>query len=452
VLQQLDSNAVATVLEAIADVQLRLDTQGYCVDASITNPELPDLLRLPWRGNNWLDFCASHHRERAQAAFNKALKYPGQPVRVDLEHVWNEVSGVYPMRYRLVASPSADVVIAIGEDMRAFSDLRQQLVNAQQAMEQDYWALRQVETRYRRLIELTSDAVLMVDAHTQRVLEANTKAVELLTEGPAGLVGRALPVIAPEFQRLLDTARDNNTTANGLVPSPDGQPGLDTTVMFMRQGGDQRYLIRMSDAGNRAFSSDACLTEAFRTAPDAIVQIDTSGQIISCNDIFLSWLSLDNEDQVIGRNLDNWLGRSTVDVSVLLNNLRDQKMVKLYAALLHNGLGSHADVEISGVTIERGEHPRHALFIRDISRRMTSDHPLTEHLPRSIEQVTERVGRLPLKELVRESTDIIEALCIEAALKLTRDNRASAAEMLGLSRQSLYTKLRRYGIGDGAED
>jgi len=326
------------------------------------------------------------------------------------------------------------------------------LVNAQQAMEQDYWALRQVETRYRRLIELTSDAVLMVDAHTQRVLEANTKAVELLTEGPAGLVGRALPVIAPEFQRLLDTARDNNTTANGLVPSPDGQPGLDTTVMFMRQGGDQRYLIRMSDAGNRAFSSDACLAEAFRTAPDAIVQIDTSGQIISCNDIFLSWLSLDNEDQVIGRNLDNWLGRSTVDVSVLLNNLRDQKMVKLYAALLHNGLGSHADVEISGVTIERGEHPRHALFIRDISRRMTSDHPLTEHLPRSIEQVTERVGRLPLKELVRESTDIIEALCIEAALKLTRDNRASAAEMLGLSRQSLYTKLRRYGIGDGAED
>jgi len=31
---------------------------------------------------------------------------------------------------------------------------------------------------------------------------------------------------------------------------------------------------------------------------------------------------------------------------------------------------------------------------------------------------------------------------------LTNDNRASAAEMLGLSRQSLYVKLRRYGIGD----
>jgi len=37
---------------------------------------------------------------------------------------------------------------------------------------------------------------------------------------------------------------------------------------------------------------------------------------------------------------------------------------------------------------------------------------------------------------------------IEAALELTGDNRASAAEMLGLSRQSLYVKLRRFGMSD----
>ena len=57
-------------------------------------------------------------------------------------------------------------------------------------------------------------------------------------------------------------------------------------------------------------------------------------------------------------------------------------------------------------------------------------------------------GKVPLKELVRESTDIIERLCIEAALQMNGDNRAGAAEMLGLSRQSLYVKLHRYGIDD----
>jgi len=75
--------------------------------------------------------------------------------------------------------------------------------------------------------------------------------------------------------------------------------------------------------------------------------------------------------------------------------------------------------------------------------------PATTDLTDSPERFTELVGRVPLKDLVRETTDVIERMCIEAALKITGDNRASAAEMLGLSRQSLYTKLRRYGLGDG---
>jgi hypothetical protein len=50
--------------------------------------------------------------------------------------------------------------------------------------------------------------------------------------------------------------------------------------------------------------------------------------------------------------------------------------------------------------------------------------------------------------LVREAADVIERLAIEAALKLTGDNRALASDLLGLSRQSLYIKLHRYGLGD----
>ena len=57
-------------------------------------------------------------------------------------------------------------------------------------------------------------------------------------------------------------------------------------------------------------------------------------------------------------------------------------------------------------------------------------------------------GRVSLKDLVRETTDVVERLCIEAALELTKNNRASAAEVLGLSRQSLYSKLHRFGLGN----
>ena len=59
---------------------------------------------------------------------------------------------------------------------------------------------------------------------------------------------------------------------------------------------------------------------------------------------------------------------------------------------------------------------------------------------------------MSLRDIVRESTDLIERLCIEAALEYTSNNRASAAEILGLSRQSLYSKLHRYGLGNMADN
>jgi transcriptional regulator PpsR len=120
--------------------------------------------------------------------------------------------------------------------------------------------------------------------------------------------------------------------------------------------------------------------------------------------------------------------------------------LKLFASVLRGEHGSPVDVEISATTVGAGPQGRLGFTIRNVSSRISidgSDHP---QIPRSREQLAELIGRVPLKELVRETTDVIERMCIETALKLTGDNRATAAEMLGLSRQSLYVKLRRYGL------
>jgi len=122
--------------------------------------------------------------------------------------------------------------------------------------------------------------------------------------------------------------------------------------------------------------------------------------------------------------------------------------VRLFATTLRGEYGAVTDVEISAVAIGEGAEPCLGFSIRNVDRRRASEARPGRELPRSVEQLTELVGRVSLKELVRETTDVIERLCIEAALELTRDNRASAAEKLGLSRQSLYVKLRRYGLGD----
>ena len=64
----------------------------------------------------------------------------------------------------------------------------------------------------------------------------------------------------------------------------------------------------------------------------------------------------------------------------------------------------------------------------------------------AVKSVMELVGSATLKDIVAETTDVVEKMCIETAVELTRNNRVAAAEMLGLSRQSLYVKLRKYGL------
>jgi len=452
-LKNLDPDAVASVLEAVADVQLHLDAEGYCLDVAITNAELTDLMRIPWRGQRWQELCVDEHAERAQTALSTAIRTPNTPNRVDLNIRASETSDELPMSFRLIQPSDGKGVIAVGRDLRVVSDLRQQVLNAQHAMEQDYWALRQMENRYRRLLELTSDGILVVDEGTGRVLEANSQANVMLGIEGQSIIGRPLPLDSREMQALLDSARETGATSLRRMVLPNVPHGSDVLVSFQRQGAESRYLIRLSSTGEDMNLQDMHLADTFQLAPDAIVQVDSDGRIEQLNAIFLEWISVPSPDQVIGRTLDNWVGRSTVDLSVMLSNLKQGRPIKMYASVLKNSVGTTSEIEISAATVQRGDNPKIVFFIRDISRRLTTEHPLTEQLPRSIEQITERVGRHPLKELVRESTDVIEALCIEAALKLTRDNRASAAEILGLSRQSLYTKLRRYNIGEsGAND
>jgi transcriptional regulator PpsR len=133
----------------------------------------------------------------------------------------------------------------------------------------------------------------------------------------------------------------------------------------------------------------------------------------------------------------------------MISNLRQRGAVRLFATTLRGEYGAVTDVEISATMVPHGDRPFLGFTIRDVGRRLSGVEPRGgRELPRSVGQLTELVGRVPLKDIVGETTDLIEQLCIEAALELTRDNRASAAEMLGLSRQSLYVKLRRYGLGD----
>jgi transcriptional regulator PpsR len=237
-----------------------------------------------------------------------------------------------------------------------------------------------------------------------------------------------------------------------------GERQLVVSATLFRHESATLYLVRLSplplDAGAVVLpkSMAAMLADVVNGAPDAFVITDPEGKILTANPAFLELAQLVTEEQARGESLERWLGRPGVDLNVMITNLRQHGIVRLFATTLRGESGSDVEVEISAVAVPRGTHPYLGFTIRNVGRRLNADVRAGRELPRSVEQLTELVGRVPLKELVREATDLIERLCIESALELTQDNRASAAEMLGLSRQSLYVKLRRYGLGDLADN
>jgi transcriptional regulator PpsR len=195
------------------------------------------------------------------------------------------------------------------------------------------------------------------------------------------------------------------------------------------------------------------LISVVESLPDGFVVTDLSGRILTANTAFLDLAQLGSEEQARGELLERWLGRSGVDLDVLTANLRERGSVRHFGTVLRGEFGSTSEVEVSAVAVPAGDQPCFGFTMRHAERRSVIEFRSDRKVASSVNHLTNLVGRVSLKELVREATDVIERLCIEAALEQTRDNRASAAEMLGLSRQSLYAKLRRYGLGDlGPED
>jgi transcriptional regulator PpsR len=460
-LADLDADVAASLIAASADVVLIVDGDGVIRDMAFGSEELLHHgYHDGWLGKTWLQTVTPDSRPKVEAMLKEAGTVKGNRWR-HVNHFSADGADL-PLSYSVVPVPrkgkngQTHHTVAFGRDLRSQVALQQRLVSAQLSMERDYWRLRHVETRYRLLFQVASEAVLILDATTEKLEEANPAAYKLLGESSrrAGwTLSESLNSSGRrKLQQLLAGLRANGRSDPIIVELIDEQEELQISASLFRQENSTHLLIRLTPKHEapqqESRSGRDMLVSIMESAPDALAITDLDGRILSVNRAFLELAQLASEKLVLGESLDKWLGRSGVDLNVLISNLRQRGSVRLFATTMKGDYGSNANVEISAVSVTSGDQPCLGFTIRDVGRRLGNEPRVGKELPRSAGQMTELVGRVPLRDIVRETTDLIEQLCIEAALELTGDNRASAAEMLGLSRQSLYVKLRRFGIGD----
>ncbi len=468
-LSDLDAGAAARLISAAADIVLIVDDAGVIRDLAFGNNELLTHGCGDWLGKTWAQTVTLESQPKVEAMLRDASGADARERQVN--HPCADGTSL-PISYSVVplkralkaggkqavkaAATAKGYTVAFGRDLRSQAALQQRLVAAQLSMERDYWRLRHVETRYRLLFQIASEAVLILDATTDKLEEANPAAHKLFGEAVQRsswtLANSLSSASMTQVRQLLERLRANGRSDPLLVRLADGADEFVLSASLFRQENAPHFLIRLTPAGQAEQgtygNARQMLLSVMESAPDAFVVTDLDGLILTVNRAFLEMAQLASEELARGQSLEKWLGRAGVDLRVLISNLRQHSAVRLFATSMRGEYGSTTDVEISAVAVTAGDQPCLGFTVRDVARRLTNEPASGKELPRSASQMTELVGRVPLRDIVRETTDLIEQLCIEAALELTGDNRASAAEMLGLSRQSLYVKLRRFGIGD----
>jgi transcriptional regulator PpsR len=214
------------------------------------------------------------------------------------------------------------------------------------------------------------------------------------------------------------------------------------------------FLLQLAPAGNAqplADPDDApSLDDLFERAPDGFVVFDQDGVLLRANQAFLDLIEVGSKSSVIGERLSRWLWRPGADVSVLLAHVNRNRHVRMFSTVIHSELGTEMEVEISAAGLRQTPTETFVAVLRDVSRRLQLSAG-SDTLRTSLASMSEQVGKTPLRKLVRNTVGVVEQHYVKAALELAEGNRTAAAEILGLSRQSLYAKLNRYGLEGDAD-
>jgi transcriptional regulator PpsR len=440
------------LIGAVADLALVIDRDGIVADAWLGTVFEGRVGGEALVGQPWSETVLPESREKA-----KELLAGGLDGQVRTREVAQSVQGMGPVPLRVSAVPVDDTrMVIIARDVRPEAEMQQRLVSTQQAMDLEYRRLRRAGTAYRALFRVCTDAVLVVRDSDRQIVEVNPAAATLLGAPVEALRGKSLEDVFADESRddlftLLGAVEAGASSEVSLRPSGRDELEVTATASSFRQSGSLLMLFRFWRSDGHRQPAVAArrsrMLEALEALPDGFVVTDDELQVLNANPAFCELVQRSTEKTVVGVHLGRWLGRPGVDLKIITASMKEHGMIRDFSTVIRGEYGQSQEALVTAVEALDGEVPCYGFTIRSVETRMNEPEG-SSILPKSADRLRSLVGRVSLKDIVQESTDLIEKLCIERALDVSGNNRAAAAALLGLSRQSLYSKLRRYRLGD----
>ena len=450
----LDQASTADLISRLCDFAFVISSDGEIIQ-TMTSPFLAPRLDLSsWKGLQFQDTLTTESVPKFEARIAQYKEGQKELRPVELNHRPTHQQTELPVRYTFHWSAEDGSKLLLGSDLRPVAEMQQQLVEAQIALENDYDARREHEIRLKVLMESSDVATVFIALNTGVISSCNSAAEVLLGRSRKELMDAPF---AAEFEdegitslidRMVTAASDVSITAV-LANSVRGGRSYRLNPTLFRGATSQMLLCKMEPEDSSLEPMDQLATHLvsfFHKGVDSIVFVNMSGQILSANEAFVSVANVTHAQTLSGRSMSDFFSRGSVDLNVILESARRNGKMRLYSTKILNEHGDERPVEISTTQIHTELEPICVLVMRNARRVEGISTPTSQMSEEEVNSVVELIGSQSLKDVVARSTDVVEKMCIETAIRMTSNNRVAAAEMLGLSRQSLYVKLRKYNL------
>lgn len=425
----------STFVKVASDIALVIGDDGVIRNV-VEGPMPVQTGSAPWVGRPWVDTVTQETRRKVEMLLQEA-RTAGVSRRRELNHPGAGGASI-PVSWAAVRLGAGGPVLAVGRDLRAVAAIQQRFLDAQLEMERDYWQRRQAEARYRLLFQVARDAVLVLDAETLAVVDANPTAVALF--GGGVLEGHALaPLLEPlsrsALQELLVTARASGRAGEVRVRPVAQARAVAMSATPFRSGERQCLLVRA-----RGLSAGS---EFFEQMPEAAVITDAAGRIRLANPAFLALCRASEESRLAGWQIGDALGDAQRQWPALLAQVRANGIVGRATVRVQAAGGPAQDCEVSAALLAEGEQEDIGFTLRVLPG-AAADDPLASGLS----ELVGRLGQAPLPELLVQSVQWVERHLVEAALARAGGQVEAAASLLGIPAESLLLRLHRLGLHD----
>ena len=451
-LSALAPEVASTVARVGGDIALVIGHDGVIRSVADATGALASTV-TGWVGLPWAETVTVETRRKVELLLQEA-RDSGVGRRREVNHTAS--SGVQvPMAYSAVQLGANGPVLAVGRDLSAVSAIQQRFIEAQQDLERDYWQRRQADSRFRVLFQVLNDAVLLVDASSFEVLEANAAAETLFGAAPGGLLRTRFPenvepAAKASVAELLATTRTLGRAAGLRVrPAGNGLP-VEVSATPFRSDGQLLLLVRARDI-HRPGADDSLadptrrLIDFVQHTPDGVVVTDSAGRVLMANPAFVALCGVRQEAELRGRGLDELLGDSQGRWMDLLTRAR-QRGIAIQDVVDIGTPGGRLPIDATAAMLAEGDQECVGFSLRLQPKLSPPTSELGTELVSALVQLTSQVGRLPLSDMLTEVQFIAERHLIMLALRQAGGRHGEAAASLGLGVDGLELRMRRHHL------